>query len=55
MAGAGAVELMSADARVESEGLVRTGFSLRFPTLETGVAAMVEAFRSRRAVAMPSL
>jgi nucleoside-diphosphate-sugar epimerase len=54
VAGAGAVELMSADARVESEGLVRTGFSLRFPTLEAGVAAMVQAFRSQRAAAMPS-
>jgi len=56
VAGAGAVELMSADARVESEGLARTGFSLRFPTLETGVTAMVEAFRSQRAAAaMPSV
>ena len=54
VAGAGTVELMSADGRVESEGLARSGFALRFPTLETGVAAMVASFRAQRGAVMPS-
>jgi len=49
VAGAGAVELMSADARVAPDGLVKSGFSFRFPTLESGVKAMVSSFRAQRA------
>lgn len=49
VAGRGAVELMSADARVAPDGLLQSGFAFRFPTLESGVRAMVASFRAQRA------
>jgi nucleoside-diphosphate-sugar epimerase len=42
IAGAGAVELMSTDGMVKPDGLVASGFSFRYPSLEQGIGAMVD-------------
>jgi nucleoside-diphosphate-sugar epimerase len=49
VAGRGALELMIADARVEPRRLLESGFVFRYPSLDRGVKAMVDAFRAKRA------
>ena len=44
IAGAGAVELMATDGDVKPEGLLASGFSFRYPAIDGGVRAMLDAY-----------
>ena len=46
-AGQGAVEFMTANATIEPQALLGSGFSFRYRTLDLGVKAMVNAFRAQ--------